>query len=840
MIITAAQNFRDVFSSKEINGNIKGIIIPIVQRDYAQGRNTPEVRRIRGRFLNVLFDAVVNDKPTTLDFIYGNIEDGKLIPLDGQQRLTTLFLLHYYVAMHERVAVEERAFLKNFTYKTRISSRDFCEHLMDFSPDFTQESLSEQIIDQAWFLLEWDNDPTVQAMLVMLDAIHNKFAFTSGVWEKLIGDAVTFYFLPLEQMGVTDELYIKMNSRGKPLSPFEHFKAELTLKMKEVDSIIAERIASKLDREWTDLLWPYRNSGTGESADEVTDDEFLRYIHFVSNIISYRNAALEIEDDFDMIEQQFSKSCPTAKENLLMLERWFDLWVWKNQQDQAQGMLNVSAFFGKYISRNEYQEGKILLEERDITDTIPDLFSECCKCYGRKNGLRPMFPLGRTILLYSFIIYLEHQDKITDQEFRRRLRIVNNLVRNSSNTLRSEFMKELLLQVDKIIIEGVVEQVKEGRARFQSKQMEEEAEKLLWTVQYPEKAECLFKLEDHKFLNGYVSAVGLDHIDWCNRLYSLFECDLSYVIKAMLSVGDFFEADGWRYQIGTANARTYVNVWRSMFSPNRNVEGLRAVLLQLLEKYDAFTDSILREVISKYLQLAREMPVRYYLVKYSSMLPDRFGKYYWRGHREYGRNSYKVIMMMTEWDFGRNYDIFLKTLFDIAGGEAVGLQQPNCYSFTEYNNGRKDRLIMAKQGLYLTLDDDVYSIYNEDGDKIDTRSIIQNENGIDIEDRVLVGLQLLNKYLHLYDEVIIRQFITRCDWTFAKTMPQYPHEYIVRGKCPLSNEEFEYFVWAQRTLGIYETWGAYRQPYLYIDGYKYWTMGAAVEETIIINRAKVN
>lgn len=830
MIVTIPQNFRDIFNNKE------GVVIPIVQRDYAQGRNTPDVRRIRKRFLDVLYDAVVNDKPTTLDFVYGNVEDGKLIPLDGQQRLTTLFLLHYYVAMHEQVSVEKREFLKEFTYKTRISSRDFCEHLVDFIPDFTQATLSEQIIDQAWFLLEWDNDPTVQAMLVMLDAIHERFASTNGAWEKLMGDAITFYFLSLDKMGVTDELYIKMNSRGKPLTPFEHFKAELTLKMKEVNPEIAERIGSKLDREWTDLLWPYRNSDMGESVDEVTDDEFLRYIHFISNIISYRNGTLEIEDDFDMIEQQFSKSCPNARENLLMLERWFDLWV---KQVKEQKKTRVSAFFEDYISRNKYQEGKILLEERDPNDTIPDLFSECCRCYGRKNGLRPMFPLGRTILLYAFLIYLENHDKITDQNFRRRLRIVNNLVRNSSNTLRSDFMKELLLQVDKIIIEGIVEQVKEGKARFQTRQMEEEAEKLQWTILHPEKAETLFKLEDHKFLNGYISAIGLDHIDWCDRLYSLFECDLSHVTKAMLSIGDFFEEDGWRYQIGTANPRTYMNVWRSMFSPNRKIEGLKAVLLQLLEKHEVFTDKILQEITFNYLQRAQEMPVRYYLVKYSSMLPDRFGKYYWRNHQKQGRDSYKVIMMMTEWDFGRNYDIFLKTLFDIAGGETVGLQQPNCYSFTEYNSGRKDRLVMAKQGIYMTLDDNVYSIRDEEEKEIESRHILQNENGIDIEDRVLVGLQLLNKYLHLYNESTICQFIAKCEWTFAKTILQWPHEYIVKGKCPLSQEEFEHFVYAQRTLGTYETWGPYRQPYLHIDGYKYWTMGCEIEYTTVINRAKV-
>ncbi len=775
-MITSAHNFRDIFSKAEAENTIHGVVIPIVQRDYAQGRMTPEVRRIRNRFLNVLYDAVVNDKPTTLDFIYGNIEDGKLIPLDGQQRLTTLFLLHYYIAKHEHVPADEHSFLKEFTYKTRISSREFCEHLVCFEPDFGQTTLSKQINDEAWFLLEWENDPTVQAMLVMLDAIHEKFSSTNGVWEKLTGDAITFYFLPLEQMGVTDELYIKMNSRGKPLSAFEHFKAELELKMKEVAqsaegeeqkeiAALAERISTKIDREWTDLLWPYRNSNIGNTGvDEVTDDEFLRYIHFVSDMISYRNGSLEIEDDFEMLDQHFSTSCPTAKENMKMLERWFDLWVWKSQSEHEMGKLHVGAFFDSYISTEGYKSSKISLEKRDENDTIPDLFSECCKCYGRKNGLRPMFPLGRSILLYSFLIYLEHQEDIPDQTFRRRLRIVNNLVRNSSNTLRSEFMKELLLQVDKIILNGVVEQVDEGRARFQNRQMEEEAEKLIWTAQHPDKEEMLFKLEDHKFLNGYIGVVGLDHVDWCDRVYSLFECDLARVNRAMLSIGDYFEEDGWRYQIGTANSRTYMSVWRSIFSPSRKTDGLKDVLLKLLGKQEVFTNENLDAISKEYLQTAQEMPVRYYLVKYSSTTPNRFGKYYWRNDQEKDRNSYKVIMMMTEFSFGFNYDIFLKTLYDIAVDKAPGLLAPSNYSFSEYNNGRKDKLVMDSQGLYLTLDVNVYSICGVDGEIVESRPIVQNEKKIDIEDRILVGLELLNKYMGIYDQESWEKIIHRLEW----------------------------------------------------------------------------
>lgn len=86
----------------------------------------------------------------------------------------------------------------------------------------------------------------------------------------------------------------------------------------------------------------------------------------------------------------------------------------------------------------------------------------------------------------------------------------------------------------------------------------------------------------------------------------------------------------------------------------------------------------------------------------------------------------------------------------------------------------------------------------------------------------------------------LRHMITRCQWTFAKTMPFAPHEYIVKGKCSLSKEEFEFFVIMQRQYGIKERWGKYNNLYLYIDDYKYWTMGAPLEETTVINRAKIH
>ena len=55
----------------------------------------------------------------------------------------------------------------------------------------------------------------------------------------------------------------------------------------------------------------------------------------------------------------------------------------------------------------------------------------------------------------------------------------------------------------------------------------------------------------------------------------------------------------------------------------------------------------------------------------------------------------------------------------------------------------------------------------------------------------------------------------------------------------MGEENFLMIVLAQRDLGTNEIWGKYNFPYLYVDGYKYWTMGDTFENTTILNRQKV-
>ena len=90
--------------------------------------------------------------------------------------------------------------------------------------------------------------------------------------------------------------------------------------------------------------------------------------------------------------------------------------------------------------------------------------------------------------------------------------------------------------------------------------------------------------------------------------------------------------------------------------------------------------------------------------------------------------------------------------------------------------------------------------------------------------------------METYNLPYIVSLLNQEKWIWAKTMPSIPHEYIVRGKCRMQEEDFLMIVHVQRDFGKHEVWGKYNFPYLYLNGYKYWTMGDTFENTIILNR----
>lgn len=298
--------FWDLISSPKI----KKISIPTIQRDYALGRRSATENR--SSFLRAIKTALCTNQQLPLDFVYGVDDSTKFIPLDGQQRLTTLWLLHWYIAYKSGKLYEPeiQKTLLRFSYETRMSSTNFCKALCSLTPtpsykdsktgECKKIAIREWITKQTWFFHQYTQDPTIMGMLNMIagteilndkdDEIIDGFEeiFSDKdydfmtLWNRLTTSQCIIFDKLKVSLDDSDELYVKMNARGKQLTDFENFKTEF---VQHSENILGEEealsFAAKLDVQWTDIFWKNRwidNETNDVSIDEIYFAFIRRYV----------------------------------------------------------------------------------------------------------------------------------------------------------------------------------------------------------------------------------------------------------------------------------------------------------------------------------------------------------------------------------------------------------------------------------------------------------------------------------------------------------------------------------------------------------------------------------
>ena len=414
------------------------IIIPIIQRDYVQGREEDNINLIRENLLNNIRTALTENKKIDFDFIYGSTkmsgEKEVLSLLDGQQRITTLFLLHWYFAAKEK-KLDENVIdvLSNFSYSNRVSSRDFCKELVKCKLKIKEKpELSKQIKSKTWYFSEWDNDPTIKSMLNMLDSIHKKMYNVEG-FNKLINkehEIISFSFISLEKFNLTDELYIKMNSRGKKLTNFEIFKSKFIELVKEQnDDELLKEFIYNIESKWSDLFWEYR-----QEEDTVIDEIFMRYLYYITEMIhaikifNNENQDINKESPFVynekklILDLELVKETYEDKENIKLLIDILNIWNSKEEVDK-----DINEIFSA-----NYEKGKVSLNRNDY-----NLFENCI--YGKR------FNWFEKELLFAFLLIKTDESK-NNEEIADFVRIVRNILQNIRWFDRSEIHYNLNLR----------------------------------------------------------------------------------------------------------------------------------------------------------------------------------------------------------------------------------------------------------------------------------------------------------------------------------------------------------------------------------------------------------
>lgn len=369
------------------SSGIKKICIPTIQRDYAQGRK--EKVYLRYNFLNALKSAMCGtDKQLSLDFVYGVCDNGMFVPLDGQQRLTTLWLLHWFMAYKTGLLQEAKVYLNKFSYETRMYSAVFCQKLCDLSHAPENVPLRDWITQQTWFYNQYKQDPTIMGMLNMIGGTDNPYNIPDGL-EKLFKDDECNYenfwkrltessCIKFEMLNVTlddsDELYVKMNARGRQLADFENFKAELVRYVME-DELLDENeslaFAAKLDVDWTDIFW--KNRWVDDSTNAVSIDEI--YFAFIRRFVRLEYIRRDGDNcpHIQKISRDFTSFDPyeeiLTKQSILDLIKIMDnLRGHELQCKSSWG--SVFEFVPRYIGRKE-------ITTNDRTKNL--LFYGCCR-----------------------------------------------------------------------------------------------------------------------------------------------------------------------------------------------------------------------------------------------------------------------------------------------------------------------------------------------------------------------------------------------------------------------------------------------------------------------------
>mgnify|MGYP002768776102 FL=1 len=261
------------YFKKLINDYI--IYVPEFQRNYLQGDDSSEsIKYKRNRLLDDIFDCIKSQsKSMDLGFIYGRVEQsykGKLFyPYDGQQRLTTLYFLYLLIYFKFKIYDEIDSIKKKLSYQTRISTNRFIESFLSWILDSKEKDniyndfwnkdgkdLKGFIMSQDWFMMtEWNYDVSIINMLSIIVEISGRIKENLGDKTEIVNfidkdenNPFQFDFIYVDDISKSDDLYIKINARGKALSPFENLKSD-------IDEYWNNEDKTKLDAEWTEYVW---------------------------------------------------------------------------------------------------------------------------------------------------------------------------------------------------------------------------------------------------------------------------------------------------------------------------------------------------------------------------------------------------------------------------------------------------------------------------------------------------------------------------------------------------------------------------------------------------------
>lgn len=333
------------------------IYIPDMQRDYCWGM-TKSDKSENTLFKNFLDTLVQNYNENKTDFtmglFYGYVEDRRIYLCDGQQRITSLYLILLYA--YKLGKVDKGLLIHNnmpsLQYAVRDSSLFFLNDLVEHIKNIQN---IDNIKKADWYFDEYNNDDTIQNIIEVLMTLENESnKINDDKFISYILKEINFIFIDMKKRENGEETYVLLNTTGEPLTAVENLKPYLVFNNTDKMEKYAE-----IWEEIEHFFWIKTNQNY-----EMAEKCFMEFLRWVVKLTCYEKS-VNILKEKDILYSFFTKEEKLAME---VIKEYFDN-IYKEDINPLLNIMGIELQFN-----GEYLEDK-------------KIYSLFAAIYGNKNNI---------------------------------------------------------------------------------------------------------------------------------------------------------------------------------------------------------------------------------------------------------------------------------------------------------------------------------------------------------------------------------------------------------------------------------------------------------------------
>ena len=621
------------------DNNLSQIIIPEIQRDYVwqednvekflqsildnskrQEKQSQELTEetlsglsSRQREL-LLRDQKANENYCQVGFIYAyptasEISGDCYILIDGQQRMTTLFLTLLALSMKEgRQDNFRRDYFKDdflkLDYKVRESSHEF---MQKFIPYILNRGDIEKISNEYWNFTEYQYDKTIKSIIANYKVIKRFIDKHDDLLLNYVEKYIEFWYFDTSKSDQGEKLYLYMNSRGETISPNESIKANL---LRGLTNQEKHNWGKEWER-WQNFFWRYRQSNS--NADRGIE-EFLKWIKFIEITRRYNKEQTKSSLSAEIRKIKESKKISLEELSLQKIESYFNA---IEKLIKLKDKLNFDAYW-----LTGYNKWKEVIPGKDYVKLIPMLM------YVERYPNSDLVEIKR---FARFFMNITRFDTINKSPYLSIVDVIllTNLFLEKGFT---DITNITIFETDFKNILSEEEIVKLSIYKQSSDDLRNEIENAFWEA------------EDYKFCDGKISLIWncidfdksdistfdsqklSDFKDCFDNFKKLFDNPTDLVRRALLTKGDYKVQDGYSSFLGQVRY-SFINEderWKEQLSSNEKMKLYISLIKDFGDRKkinDTLTkDDILNQIITDFWNNKTDKDWLYYFVKDGSLL----------------------------------------------------------------------------------------------------------------------------------------------------------------------------------------------------------------------------